>query len=204
MTSRKFIKWLEKIYNFIITDKVILLMKIIVGLGNPGEQYSKTRHNVGFQALDGLAGEVKWQVNKKFKAQIYESGSTLYVKPETFMNNSGATVSAILNYYHLLPKKMGIFKQKDLDLTEVLTVIHDDLDIELGAYKVANNSGSAGHNGVQSIIDYLKTKNFKRIRVGIKSELKEKMPVDKFVLSRFSAEEAKIISDLISGLPAII
>lgn len=175
-------------------------MKIIVGLGNPGDQYQRTRHNAGFEALDILLGEAKWQQNKKFKALVYEAGDRLYVKPLTFMNNSGLAVRAVLDYYGLLPKKFGVFKVKDSDLAEVLTVIHDDLDIDLGKYKIAAGSRSAGHNGVQSIIDHLGTKNFKRVRLGIKTELLEKIPADKFVLARFTAEETRIIRDLVLNL----
>ncbi|MEI7452310.1 MAG: aminoacyl-tRNA hydrolase [Candidatus Falkowbacteria bacterium] len=175
-------------------------MKIIVGLGNPGTQYDRTRHNVGFKIVDTLVGEGNWRLEKKFKAYVCEKNGDLFVKPQTFMNKSGESVAAILNYYHLLPKKVGLFKTKDADLTEVLTVIHDDLDIDMGKFKLALNSSSAGHNGVQSIIDYLKTKNFKRIRVGIKNELREKMPTDKFVLGHFSEAELKNITELLPGI----
>ena len=177
----------------------IIVMKIIVGLGNPGEQYNKTRHNVGFLALDLLLGDVQWQNNKKFKALTYEAGDTIYIKPQTFMNNSGQAVRAILDYYGLLPKKL-FFKVKDSDLSDTLTIIHDDLDIEFGKYKIASDSRSAGHNGVQSIINHLKTKNFKRVRLGIKTELKERMPAEKFVLGHFSETELQTIKDLINNL----
>jgi len=179
-------------------------MKIIVGLGNPGAQYDKTRHNVGFKILDSVLGEVNWHLEKKFNAYVFEKNGDLFVKPLTFMNRSGEAIAAILNYYHLLPKKMGLFQKKDVDLTDVLTVVHDDLDIDFGKFKIALNSSSAGHNGVQSIINYLKTKNFKRIRVGIKTELKEKMPTDKFVLGHFSAAELKSIEELLPGISAQI
>jgi PTH1 family peptidyl-tRNA hydrolase len=116
------------------------------------------------------------------------------------MNNSGQAVRAVLDYYGLLPKKLGMFKVKDSDLAEALTVIHDDLDIDFGKYKVAVDSRSAGHNGVQSVIDYLHTKNFKRVRLGIRTELLEKIPAEKFVLARFTDEESKIIRDLIFNL----
>jgi PTH1 family peptidyl-tRNA hydrolase len=175
-------------------------MKIIVGLGNPGEQYAKSRHNVGWLILDSILGEVKWTLNKKWNALVYEQGGDLYLKPQTFMNNSGMAVSAALNYYHLLPKKLKLFSTKNSDLSDTLIVIHDDLDIDLGKTKVAVGSRSAGHNGVQSIINYTKTLNFKRIRVGIKTEEREKIPADKFVLGRFKAEELKEIERLIGEI----
>ena len=165
-------------------------MKIIVGLGNPGEKYQKTRHNVGFMFLDFLAGEgVDWKMEKKFNALILEQGDRVFIKPQTFMNNSGMTVRAFMDYYKLLPKKLGLFTKKDVDLSEVLTIVHDDLDIDFGKHKQSINAGSAGHNGVESIIRHLKTKNFKRIRLGIKNEFKGNVPGDKFVLQTFSRDE---------------
>ncbi len=176
-------------------------MHIIVGLGNPGEQYKNTRHNIGWLALDYLLKDAKWLTNKKFNALIYEDGDLLFVKPLGFMNNSGQTVQKIMNYYGLLPKSLGLINKKDSSLNDVLTVIHDELDLEFGTYKIASDSGSAGHNGVQSIIDYLKTKKFRRLRLGIKNELlKTHIPPDKFVLSSFGAEEQKKLPELFAKL----
>ncbi|MFA6306635.1 MAG: aminoacyl-tRNA hydrolase [Patescibacteria group bacterium] len=184
-------------------------MQIIVGLGNPGEQYEYTRHNAGFMALNVLAERLGlvWKTNKKFKAETAEGQNLILVKPLDFMNNSGLPVSAVLSYYKLLPKKLGILKTKNADLSEILTVIHDDLDIELGKYKISLDSRSAGHRGVQSIIDQLKTKNFQRIRIGIKTPPLEKIPANlarrneveaaKFVLQKFNKEEEKTINQLI-------
>lgn len=172
-------------------------MKIIVGLGNPGEQYKNTRHNIGWLALDSLLGDVKWLESKKFQALTYEDGDNLYVKPQTFMNNSGQAVQKILNYYKLLPKNFGILNKKDADLSGVLTVIQDDLDINFGELKIATASGSAGHRGIQSIIDYLKTNNFTRLRLGIKNELlRVHIPPEKFVVSPFSHEEKEKLKDI--------
>jgi len=175
-------------------------MKIIVGLGNPGEQYARSRHNVGWLILDSILGEVKWTLNKKWNALVCEQGGDLYLKPQTFMNNSGMAVSAALNYYHLLPKKLKLFSTKDSDLSDVLTVIHDDLDIDLGKMKTSIGSRSAGHNGVQSIINYTKTFNFKLVRVGIKTIDRENIPADKFVLGRFKEEELKEIERLLGDI----
>ena len=113
------------------------------------------------------------------------------------MNNSGDAVAAVLSYYKLLPKKLGLIKTANADLSEILTVIHDDLDIELGKYKVSVNSRSAGHKGVQSIIDRLKTQNYKRLRIGIRAPGMEKIPADKFVMQKFNSEEKNIINRLI-------
>jgi len=176
-------------------------MHIIIGLGNPGDKYKLTRHNAGFMALDYLAkkqGEA-WQSNKKFNAEIIKSGDILLAKPQTFMNNSGQTAQAIMSFYKLLPRKLGLLTAKNSDLSEILTVIHDDIDIDLGKYKTAINSGSAGHKGINSIINQLKTKNFKRIRIGIRTKKVSQIPTDKFVLQKFSAEELQIINNLIKA-----
>ena len=202
-------------------------MQIIVGLGNPCEKYKNTRHNAGFMAIEAIAEQygLNWQFNKKFNAKIAKdtkcpighlvSKSIILVKPQTYMNNSGQTVQAILSYYKLLPKKFGLIMNKNSDLSNILTVIHDDLDIKLGEYKISENSRSAGHKGVESIINHLKTKNFKRIRIGIsvkcgQAEIADKthkglprqngIKTEKFVLQKFNGEEIKIINNLIIEL----
>lgn len=176
-------------------------MRLIVGLGNPGEQYVNTRHNAGFLALDEFLGEVKWSENKRFRALTYEDGEFLFVKPLTFMNESGQSVQKILDYYKLRPKKLGLISKKDADLTESLLVIHDDLDLPFGNYRLASDSGSAGHRGVQSIIDHLKTKNFSRLRIGLKNDLlRVHIPPDKFVLQPFSREEREGLKTILASL----
>jgi peptidyl-tRNA hydrolase, PTH1 family len=186
----------------LIIGYLLNIMKIIVGLGNPGEKYKNTRHNVGFMAVDALAKKLglAWTENKKFRGQIAQSGNAILVKPQTFMNNSGQSVQAVLAYYKLLPKRLGIFQAKGSDLSEILTVIHDDIDIALGKHKISLDSRSAGHRGVESIINRLKTKNFKRIRIGIRTEMANKMPADKFVLQKFGEEELKTVDDLINKI----
>lgn len=182
----------------------LCIMRIIIGLGNPGEKYKNTRHNAGFMAADAMAEKYNsiWKFNKKFNVDITDAGGDFLAKPQTFMNNSGQAVQAVLSYYKLLPKKLGIIKTKNSDLSNILTVIHDDVDIELGKYKISTDSGSAGHNGVQSIINHLKTKKIKRIRIGIKTEMSGRMPAEKFVLQKFNAEEMEIINNLIPEIIA--
>ena len=177
-------------------------MSIVIGLGNPGEQYKKTRHNAGFMAINALAKELNltWVANKKFKAETASGSGFILIKPQDFMNNSGFSATAVLNYYKLLPKKLGILRTANADLSKILTVIHDDLDIELGKYKISVDSRSAGHRGVESIIDQLKTKNFKRIRIGIRTVALEKIPTEKFVLQKFTGEEEKKIITLIKEI----
>lgn len=165
-------------------------MKIIIALGNPGKEYEKTRHNVAWLFLDYFLGQdVSWEFNKKFNIDICFHNNIWFLKPRTYMNNSGVALRSFMDFYKLLPKKMGLFSIKDLDLTNDLTVIHDDLDIDFGKHKISVNASSAGHNGVQSIINHLKTKNFKRIRIGINNETRKYVPGDKFVLQKFSEKE---------------
>lgn len=177
-------------------------MKIIVGLGNPGEKYQNTRHNAGFMVLDKIVSNLglAWENNKKFKAWFCKDGETIYVKPQTFMNNSGQAVEAVMSFYDLLPKKFGLLKKKDCDLSALLTVVHDEMDIDLGKYKIAENSRSAGHKGVQSIINHLKTKNFKRIRIGIRGAKPEQMPTEKYVLQNFNSEELEKVKNLFAEI----
>jgi len=158
-------------------------MKVVVGLGNPGEQYKNTRHNIGWLALDYLLGDVRWQENKKFRALVHEDNGTIYLKPLTFMNNSGDSVRRALDYYGLLPKN----------------------DLDLGKWKISDDSRSGGHKGVQSIINHLKTQRFIRLRLGIKNgELRRLIPPEKFVLQKFSTEELPILQDSIKkGLAAL-
>jgi PTH1 family peptidyl-tRNA hydrolase len=172
-------------------------MKVVVGLGNPGEQYKKSRHNIGFMFLDFIAGEkADWKFDKKFNALILEEADRVLIKPLTFMNNSGMAVRAFLDYYKLLPKKLGLFTGKNNDLTSILTVVHDDLDLDFGRVKVSVNSSSAGHRGIESIISHTKTKNFKRIRFGINNEFRSKIPAEKFVLQNFSSNELDSLKEV--------
>jgi PTH1 family peptidyl-tRNA hydrolase len=180
-------------------------MLFIVGLGNPGEKYKSNRHNTGFIVLDALAqtlGAADFHFEKKFNALVAQAEQRnekiLLVKPQTYMNNSGQAVRAILNFYKILPKRLGLLTQKNTDLSGALTVIHDDIDIPLGTFKVQKNRSAGGHNGVQSIITHLKTQNFTRVRVGIAAPLlRAKIPAEKFVLSDFSAEEKKELKKII-------
>lgn len=176
-------------------------MKIIVGLGNPGEQYQNTRHNIGWLGLDAWVGTTNWRLDKKFNALIHEKGDTLFIKPLSFMNESGQVVQKIMNYYNLLPKKLGLIKTKGADLNNTLTVIHDELDIDFGKWRLASDSSSAGHRGVQSIINYLKTQKFTRLRLGIKNELlRTHIPAEKFVLQSFNHEEKEKLTTLFSSI----
>jgi PTH1 family peptidyl-tRNA hydrolase len=167
-------------------------MKLIIGLGNPEEKYKNNRHNAGFIILDELKNDwdfPDFEFSQKFNADISEKNKDgdkiILIKPQAFMNNSGEAVQKIMSFYKLTP--------------ENIIVIHDDLDINFGEYKISTDSGPAGHNGVQDIIDKLGTQNFKRIRIGIEGEEKRKtriIPGDVFVLQDFSKEELEIVKNL--------
>lgn len=162
-------------------------MKLIIGLGNPGKKYENTRHNVGFMVVDELArkwtkGEVKWEENRKFKSLILAPNpSTLFVKPQTFMNNSGMAVVALVNFY-----KVG---------GEDLWIIHDDLDIPVGRIKIAKGKGTAGHHGVASIVEALGSTDFVRFRLGIARPNID--DPDKFVLMPFLPQESDEVRKMI-------
>lgn len=180
--------------------------KIIVALGNPETQHEKSRHNAGWLAVDKYIKRINWQREKKFNALIAKEFDKIFVKPLTYMNLSGDSVIKIMNYYKLLPKKYGFINIKNSDLNDRLLVIHDDLDINLGEYKISTDSSSAGHRGVQSIINRLNTKKFTRLRLGIKTiTLRQIVPAEKFVLQKFSDEELnKLYETVDRAWPEII
>jgi peptidyl-tRNA hydrolase, PTH1 family len=132
-------------------------MILIVGLGNPGNEYESSRHNTGFIMLDFILGKIKWEQSSGTKALYYKdsiSGKKVeYFKPMTFMNNSGLAVS-----YAQIKHKLK---------TENIIVIYDDVDLPIGSYKISYNRSSGGHNGLESIIKKLKSREFVRIRIGI-------------------------------------
>src|SRR3989338_6462725 len=187
-------------------------MKIIIGLGNPGGDYQTTRHNVGFLVIDTLAKQLNADVftfAKKLNAEIatarYNEKKIILVKPQTFMNSSGQTVAALLHFYKLLPKTLGLVRKKNADLSDRLVIVHDDIDITLGDFKMQTNRSAGGHNGVQSIIERLKTQNFTRVRVGVaNSLLRKKITPKKFVMEKFSAAEKKILETVTHKVTAAI
>lgn len=167
-------------------------MMLIVGLGNPGEEYVETRHNVGFIFLDVIAKENKaeFKFDKKINADVakikFSGKPTTLAKPHTFVNKSGEAVGRLI-------KSLKVKKEN-------LIVIHDDLDIDFGNFKLSFEKDSAGHRGVQSIVDHLKTNKFWRLRIGTaNSKLRtardqknlkaKKEAVGNFVLSKFTPTE---------------
>jgi len=154
------------------------MIKLIVGLGNPGQQYEKTRHNAGFLFLDYLAGSALWSSESKFHGLVASchigGNKVILLKPQTFMNRSGLSVGAIARYYKV-------------DIGEVL-VAHDELDLIAGVVKLKKGGGHAGHNGLRDIIANLGGKEFYRLRFGIGRPSPGKKVAD-FVLSNSSKQE---------------
>lgn len=151
-------------------------MKLVVGLGNPGEEYKTTRHNIGFLVLDNYLGDITW--SKKRNSLFYKTKDTVFLKPLSYMNNSGQEVLKIMKYFKI--------KTKDA------LIVQDDFDMLLGTYKLKNNSSSGGHNGIDSIIKNLKTNEFGRLKIGILNERKK--DACSFVLSKFTKEELNQIN----------
>lgn len=163
-------------------------MKLIVGLGNPGEEYSKNRHNTGFIIVNEIASKnsMFWENSSKFDAEITVSEDFILVKPQTYMNKSGDAVSKILNFYKI-------------DFND-LVVIHDDVDLQFGEIKRQLGASSAGHKGVESIIEKLSSQDFWRIRVGVGRSEDKNIPTDDWVLQNFTDDQLEKIKDLSSGI----
>ena len=144
-------------------------MILIVGLGNPGKKYEKTRHNVGTRAIDEL--------------EVLGLKNVILVKPNTFMNESGKAVKPLIDKYKIKPGD--------------LIVIHDDIDLPLEKIRIVRNRGSAGHKGVESIIKELKTENFIRFRIGIQPRPGKPKNPENFVLQKFNKDEEKTVKEVI-------
>lgn len=157
-------------------------MKLIVGLGNPGKEYAGTRHNCGFMVIDRLASKLNVDVDQnKFKglyAKVkYHGEDIILLKPQTYMNLSGESVNAVMNFFKIDK--------------EDLLVIYDDLDMPVGKLRLRKTGSAGGHNGIKNIIAHLNSQDFKRIRVGI--DRHKYMNVADYVLSCFSKVESEAI-----------
>lgn len=152
------------------------MMILIAGLGNPGKEYERTRHNIGSRVIDTL--------------ESLNLENIVLVKPTTFMNESGKAVKKIISNSKLLISN--------------LWVVHDDIDLPIGKFKIQMGKSSAGHKGVQSIIDHLGTKDFWRVRIGICPARGKPEAVEKFVLQNFTKTEEKILEEVIKTATAEI
>jgi len=165
-------------------------MMLIAGLGNPGNEYQGTRHNIGFAVVDALAEKFGISVTKKKFRSLYGFKSDIMLlKPQTFMNLSGAAVSAALRFFKIP--------------VENLIVIHDDIAFPLGVIRLKTTGRSGGHKGVQSVIDHLQTQDFKRLRIGIGLD-KGDVTLADFVLSRFNGDEKPTVGEVINKAVELI
>jgi len=160
-------------------------MYLIVGLGNPEEEYARTRHNIGFDTVNKIAKNNNIELNKKKFNAIYGMGEiegekVILLKPQTYMNLSGNAVRDCMNFYKI--------KENEL------IVIYDDLDIEPGVIKIRKKGGPGTHNGMKSVVSEAQTENFARIRVGIGNP-KYKNDLLNYILTRIPDEEYKILEE---------
>jgi PTH1 family peptidyl-tRNA hydrolase len=169
-------------------------MKLLIGIGNPGEKFTNNRHNVGFMVVDTLAQELgfkDFEFNKYLKSYIINRESYLLAKPTTFMNSSGTAVKKLVTQYNI--------KYADL------WVIHDDLDLRLGDYKIQNGVGPKIHNGLLSIYEKLGTKKFWHIRIGVDNrEQDNRIAGEIYVLQNFRKDEIierdRVINNVVEEL----
>ncbi len=169
----------------------LVMPELIVGLGNPGSKYRRTRHNVGFDAVDVMAGA--WRVslseNKRFNGEFGEglspSGQKVrLLKPLTYMNRSGQSIRAVLDWYKVPVSKV--------------VVIYDDMDLPTGRIRLRLSGSAGGHNGMKSAIAHLGTQNFPRIRIGVGRPQQESGdPVVSHVLGKFSPKETKMVEEVL-------
>ena len=172
-----------------MSESKLIIPELIVGLGNPESKYDQTRHNIGFEAVDSLARawSLSWQENKRFKGLITEGraadGSKIFLlKPLTYMNRSGQSVRAVLDWYKIAPSS--------------ILVIYDDMDLPVGRLRIRPSGSAGGHNGMKSIISHLGNQDFPRLRIGIGKSEGKKQTIG-YVLSKFSPEEKKVIQEVL-------
>lgn len=165
---------------------------LIVGLGNPGERYERTRHNIGYRVIDAYVAQSDFPLKSKRESSFMElsreNGRVYLLKPNTFMNASGDAVSTFMRYYNIPPKR--------------LLVVHDDIDLPFGSLRSVFDRGDAGHQGVASIVERLGTQEFNRLRIGIGSNKPLGILSEEYVLQRFTAEEEKELTGKV--LPTVL
>lgn len=160
-------------------------VKIIVGLGNPGKDYERTRHNAGFMVVDAMAKHIgaTWKHEPKLRSMIaegiIEEQKVTLVKPTTYMNASGEAVRLVMDYLKVLPASV--------------LVVSDDIDLPLGQLRFRSEGGAGGHNGLKSMIQCLGTQQFLRLKVGVDAP-PEKVPLEAYVLQKFAGHEHDLIN----------
>lgn len=162
-------------------------MKLIIGLGNPGSQYENTRHNIGFMVIDSFAEKynASFSLETKFKGMIsnviINGEKAILLKPMTYMNLSGESIIKVMQFYKIDPSD--------------ILVISDDLDSRLGRVRIRDKGSAGGHNGLKSLVNHIKTEEYKRIKVGI--DRSDVIPVVDWVLKKFNADELEAIAPAI-------
>lgn len=161
---------------------------LVVGLGNPGLKFDPTRHNIGFRVADALVAEAAWKEDAAHQSLVARGMvigvNVRLLKPQTFMNRSGQAVQSYANYHHVP--------------TERLIVVHDDADLPFGDVRAKFDGGTAGHNGLQSIVDRLGTQAFWRVRCGIGRDSNPGIPLDVFVLNPWTEAERALLNEMIA------
>ena len=163
---------------------------LIVGLGNPGKEYAKTRHNCGFRAIDILAEKLNCKIDKcKFQGlygQTTWNGTKLFLlKPQTFMNLSGRSILQLSSYFNIPPQR--------------IIVIFDDISLEPGRLRIRANGSAGGHNGIKSIINEVGSQDFPRVKIGVGAKANAEQDLADWVLSTFSASEEKALSSALNN-----
>lgn len=156
-------------------------IRIIVGLGNPGREYAETRHNAGFMALDRLASRfgAEWKLDKARKGELAAGPGVLLVKPQTYMNNSGECVGALMRYFKFEPSQVF--------------VVYDDISFPVGVMRLKAAGSAGGHNGMKSVIAHLGTEKFPRLRIGISAPAQKEMI--SHVLGKFAPAEKPLLEE---------
>jgi PTH1 family peptidyl-tRNA hydrolase len=167
----------------------LVIPQLIVGLGNPEPKYDKTRHNIGFEAIDAIArrSQISWNENRRFQALYGEGQSTTgnklrLLKPLTYMNRSGQAIRAATDWYKLPP--------------ESVLIVYDDMDLPVGRLRLRLSGSAGGHNGMKSAIAHLGTQNFPRLRIGIGKSGTDKDTVS-HVLGKFSPQETQLMLEVL-------
>lgn len=170
----------------------MIYLKLIVGLGNPGREYERTRHNIGFMAIDRIVDSLGLKFDKnKFNGSYCVSNvkgeKVMFLKPLEYMNLSGNVVGRFVKFF-------------DIDVSDIL-IIHDDLDMDLGRIKLRPRGSSGGHNGLKNIEANLGTQDYKRVKVGISND--KRFDTKDYVLGKFSSSDMEILNPILDKMPDI-
>ena len=167
-------------------------MKLIVGLGNPGREYEKTRHNIGFMAIDRIVDSLgisfdKKKFNGSYCVSNVNGKKVMFLKPLEYMNLSGNVIGRFVKFF-------------DIDVNDIL-IIHDDLDMDLGRIKLKSHGSSGGHNGLKNIEANLGTQEYKRLKIGISND--KRFDTKDYVLGKFSSSDMEVLNPILDKMPSV-